>query len=73
MALQQTMPYNGYMPMMGGSSYMGIPNSYQAAYLQQQQGQNYILNQNLIRQAQQQQQNLQGFSQNGNNTNNYRR
>jgi hypothetical protein len=26
-----------------------------------------------MRQAQQQQQNLQGFSQNGNNTNNYRR
>jgi hypothetical protein len=66
------MPYNGYMPMMS-SGYMGIPNSYQAAYLQQQQGQNYILNQNLMRQAQQQQQNLQGFSQNGNNTNNYRR
>lgn len=62
--MQPTIPYNNYMPMMG-ANYMGLPNSYQAAYLQQQQ--NYMLSQNLMRQAQQQQQNYQNFTQNGNN------
>jgi hypothetical protein len=42
------MPFNNYMPMMA-PNYMGMPNSYHAALLQQQQQQNYILSQNLLR------------------------